>query len=240
MHFKSNLIDKSPPIESIARTLSWDDSCGEIATPYPLKSCTVTLGAEEERDLLFFVRTLISEAGLDGEVQSDTFFGRWHSPENPLDPSLRDKYAGGLKEKEPLHEARRRQRRSNRKLVFDSVNAALAEITGYGSESDRCMRAVSCSGAHDMHVEEGESPMLVDHVWARMKEWFSSEVGCVWAEGGDSSSLVVERVVRKEVVGNGWSDQMRMELDNLGKEIEVKLLEDLVGEAVVDLTGRGL
>lgn len=237
VNFKSNLIDKSPPIESIARTLSWDDSCAETVSPNPLKSSSVSPGAEEEQDWLLLVQTLIQSAGFDGRVQSDIFFTRWHSPDNPLDPSLRDKYTGN--EKEPLHEAKRRQRRSNRKLVFDCVNAALVEITGYGSESDRSMRAVSCSGAQDMHLE-GELPMLVDHVWARMKEWFSGEAGCFWVDGGDSNSLVVERVVRNEVVGKGWSDQMRMELDSLGKEIEVNLLEELVDEAVVELTGRAL
>lgn len=90
-----------------------------------------------------------------------------------------------------------------------------------------------------MHLE-GELPMLVDHVWARMKEWFSGEAGWFWVDGGDSNGLVVERVVRNEVVGKGWSDQMRMELDGLGKEIEVNLLEELVDEAVVELTGRAL
>ncbi|RVW53696.1 hypothetical protein CK203_068952 [Vitis vinifera] len=50
-------------------------------------------------------------------------------------------------------------------------------------------------------VEGGSSsPILVERVWARMKEWFSGEVRCVWGEGGDND-LVVERVVRKEVVG---------------------------------------
>ncbi|KAJ0054255.1 hypothetical protein Pint_01621 [Pistacia integerrima] len=225
---KPNLIDKSPPIESIARTLSWDDSCAETATPYPLNPSSGS-GAEEEQDWLFFVQTLLLAAGLDGEMQSETFFARWHSPESPLDPSLRDKYAS-LNEKEPVHEAKRRQRRSNRKLVFDCVNTALVEITGYGSESDRSSRAVSCSGAQNTLVESG-SPMLVDHVWGRMKEWFSGE-------GGDGNSLVVEKVVRKEVVGKGWGEQMRIEIDNLGKEIELNLWEELVDEAVVDLTDR--
>ncbi|KAL5859952.1 hypothetical protein ACOSQ4_001248 [Xanthoceras sorbifolium] len=236
MSLMSNLIDKSPPIESIARTLSWDDSCAETATPYSLKPSSVSQGVEEGQDWLFLVQTLISAAGLDGEVQSKTIFARWHSPESPLDPLLRDKYAN-LNDKEPLHEAKRRQWRSNRKLVFDCVNTALAEITGYGSESDRIIGVTSCNGAHVM-VNEGASAMLVEQVWARMKEWLSGEKGC--DGGGDSDSLVVERVVRKEVVGKGWDDRRRLELDNLGKEIEMNLLEELVDEAVVGLTGRML
>ncbi|CBI37234.3 unnamed protein product, partial [Vitis vinifera] len=187
---KSNLIDKSPRIESIARTLSWDDSCTETATPYPLKPSLASSRAEEdEQDWLFFVQTLLSAAGFDDNVQTDTFFSRWHSPETPLDPALRDKYAE-LNDKEILHEAKRRQRRSNRKLVYDCVNAALVDITDYGPDLER--------------------------VWGRMKEWFSGE----------------------EVVGKGWVEHMRLQVDNIGKELEGMLLEELVEEAVVELTGR--
>lgn len=233
---KSNLIGNSPPIESIARTLSWDDSCIETATPYSLKASSISsCPEEEEQDWPFFIQTLLSAAGLDGNMQLDSFLARWHSPESPLDPSLRDKYAN-LNDKELLHEAKRRQRRSNRKLVFDCVNATLMEITGCGS--DRGTRAMPCTGAHNRFIQ-GTSPMLdllVEHMWAQMKEWFCSEVRCTFEDSGDSSSLVVDRVVRKEVVGKGWVDNMRMELDNLGGEIEDKLLAELVEDAVVDLT----
>ncbi|MBA0822328.1 hypothetical protein Goarm_019135 [Gossypium armourianum] len=233
---RSNLIEKSPPIESIARTLSWDDSCSETATLlYPSKLSSVSLGAkEEEQDWFLFVQLLLSAAGLNGEVQLDSFFARWHSAESPLDPCLRDKYAN-LNDKEPLHEAKRRQWRSNRKLIFDCVNAALLEISGYGS--DRCMKAMSF-GRAQIIGKKGASPMLVDHVWAQMKEWFSGEVKCLGCDDGDSDSLVVERVVQKEVVGKGWIDQMKWEADNLGREIEWRLLEELVEEAVTDLTGK--
>ncbi|PPR90199.1 hypothetical protein GOBAR_AA30485 [Gossypium barbadense] len=235
---RSNLIDKSPPIESIARTLSWDDSCSETATLlYSSKLSSVSPGAkEEEQDWFLFVQLLLSAAGLNGEVQLDSFFARWHSAESPLDPCLRDKYAN-LNDKEPLHEAKRRQWRSNRKLIFDCVNAALLEISGYGS--DRCMKAMSF-GRAQMIGKEGASPMLVDHVWAQMKEWFSGEVKCLGCDDGDSDSLVVERVLQKEVVGKGWIDQMKWEADNLGREIEWRLLEELVEEAVTDLTVRAL
>ncbi|PSR94927.1 protein of unknown function DUF4378 protein [Actinidia chinensis var. chinensis] len=232
---KSNLIDKSPPIESIARTLSWDESCIDTATSYHLKPSSVSQGTEEEeRELLFFVESLLSVAGLDSEVHSNPFLARWHSPESLLDPSLRDKYID-FNDKEIMHEAKRRQMRSTQKLVFDCVNAALEDLAGYGLET--CLRGTPCCGVHNRIVEGRASSTLVDQVCAWMKERFSCEVKCFWGDGGDGNGLVVERVVRREVVGKSWVEQRSLEIDNIGEEIEGKLLEELVHEAVVELTG---
>ncbi|XP_061341437.1 uncharacterized protein LOC133287781 [Gastrolobium bilobum] len=236
---KSNLIDKSPPIESIARTLSWDDSCAEVASQYPLKPSLVSLDTKvEDQDWLVLVEKLLSVAELDDQVQSNSFYSRWHSLESPLDPSLRDKYANlNDKETQPLHEAKRRQRRSNQKLVFDCVNVALIETTGYGSEN--YLMAMLWSGGHSrLQVTEGAPPPLVDLIMAQMKELISGGIRSVWGHCGDSNSLVVESVVRKEVVGKGWVELMQLEMDLLVKEVEGKLLEELVEDAVVDLTGR--
>ena len=228
----------------MARTLSWDGSCTETATSYTLKPSLASSRVEkDEPDWLFFVETLLSAAGFDDNVEADTFFSRWHSPENPLDPALRDKYVE-LNDKEILHEAKRRQWRSNRKLVFDCVNAALVDITGgYGQRRARSRRWVE-SGLHPP-PSSSSSILVVEQLWARMKEWFSGEVRFVWGEddddddGGGDNTMVVETVVRKEVVGKGWVEHMRLlQVDDLGMEIEGKLLEDLVEEAVVELTGR--
>lgn len=222
--FKSNLIDKSPPIESIARTLSWDDSY----TSYRPKPHSVSQGTEvDEGDWIFFLQSLISAVGLEGELQSDSFLTRWHSPESPLDPFLRDKYIDLHSKEIMIHEAKRRQRRATRKLVFDCVNAALADITG-------------CGGVLNRKSEDGSPPVLADEVWARMRKLFSNELRCVTRvdDCGDSNSLEVERVVRKEVVGNSWAVDMRFERDNVGKDIQGKLLDELVQEAVVELTGK--
>ncbi|CAK9156685.1 unnamed protein product [Ilex paraguariensis] len=132
---KSNLIDKSPPIGSIARTLSWDDFSVDTASSHPSKPSVASKGGKEEHEWFFFVQTLLSVVGLDGEMA----FAR-----KPLDPSLRDKYVD-LNEKEILQEAKRRHRRSTRKLVFDCVNAALVEMAGYGS--DICQRAYYVAGS---------------------------------------------------------------------------------------------
>ncbi|GLT28211.1 hypothetical protein SLA2020_031600 [Shorea laevis] len=231
---KSNLIGKSPPIESIARMLSWDGSCAETPT-YPSKpSSGSPCRKEEEQDWLSFVQSLLSAAGLDPEAQSDSFIARWHLPESPLNPSLREKCVN-LNEEESVHEAKRRQWRSNQKLAFDCVNSALVEITCYGLDG-----SIKTTSFGRREPTKGAPSTLVDHVWAQMKDWFASDGKCTPGDDGDSNSLVVRRVVRNEVVVKGWVDQMKLEMDNLGNEIEGKLLEELVEESLVDLTGRVL
>ncbi|KAL3828111.1 hypothetical protein ACJIZ3_016913 [Penstemon smallii] len=226
---KSKLIGKSPPIGSIARTLPLDNSCVNTASSYPVNETLATTQGtyKEEQEWFIFVKTLLTVAGLEDEVQSNSFLTKWHSPESPLDPSLRDNYID-LKDKETLHEAKRRQKRSIRKLVFDCVNVVLLEIAGYRSESNQ--RAIPCIG-----VQNGSSTM-VDEVWAQMNGLFSGELDCVSDDCGEENSLVVEKVVRKEVVGKGWIGHLRLEMDNLRKEIEGELLEELVQEMVTALT----
>ncbi|XP_055813068.1 uncharacterized protein LOC129882687 isoform X2 [Solanum dulcamara] len=229
---RSNLIDKSPPIGSIARTLSWDDSCADTASSVCVRPSSSTQRTEEvKREWFSFVQTLLTMAGLD-EVQSDTFSTMWHSPESPLDPSLREKYID-LNE-ETIHEAKRRQRRSTQKLVFDCVNAALLEISGYGP--DNFQRAIPYMGVHN-NLPQGSRLVLLDQVWDRMKEWFSSEVKYLSTDSEDLDSLVVEEMVGKEVMGKWWLENSRLELDNVGIEIEEKLFEELVHESVVELAG---
>ncbi|KAG5126059.1 hypothetical protein JHK82_026894 [Glycine max] len=241
---KSNLIDKSPPIESIARTLSWDiDSSAEVASPYALKPLMVSSldSKVDDQEWLLLVHKLLSAAGLDDQHQFDSSYTRWHSLESPLDPSLRDTLYANLNEKEPqpnMHEGRRRRMRSNHKLVFDYVNDALLELVGYGSE--KCLKR---SGSRcRVLVQEGasasatSSPLSVDHIVAQMKELRASGMRCEWENGGgNSTSLVVENIVRKEVVQIGWVELTDLEIDILGKEIEGDLIQELVENAVVDL-----
>lgn len=136
VHRNSNFLDKSPPIGSVARTLLWNDSCTDDASPCPIKSSSVPVGPEEERqELVFLVQTLLTAAKLGNEMQSETFFASWHSLESPLDPSLRDNYVG-LND-ETMHETKLRHRKSVQKLVFDCVNAALVELAVCGSDPSK-------------------------------------------------------------------------------------------------------
>ncbi|KAL8146866.1 hypothetical protein AgCh_004555 [Apium graveolens] len=223
---KLNLIDKSPPIESIARTLSWDDSCTETAnpTPYPLKSAMLPIGTEEEKQECFFlVEALLSAVGLNSEVQSDKLISSLYSLDSPLDPSLRENYID-LNNWGTLHGVQQRQRKSTLKLVFDCVNSVLTDLGGCGSAT--CQRGMFHSDS-PCKIHDHTSSTIVDSVWNQIKEWFCGEVMGVFGY----NSLVVERVVSKEVAGKRWVEHLTIEIEDILKEIENNLLEELVQEA---------
>ncbi|KAI4374380.1 hypothetical protein MLD38_012384 [Melastoma candidum] len=237
-----NIIDKSPSIGSIARTLSLGDAIDEAAAPCFLKLPDVSSVVEEELDWLSFFQMLLSGAGFDSQLSLHTFISRWYSPESPSDPSLREKFADGNDRGTMMPDGNRRQKRSERMLQYDSVNTALIAITG-GCGPNWCLSNEPYADARD-----GAGPVTLsairDHVWAQVKEWLSNEVRCISKDDLDSScsrsnnSLGVERVVRTEVVGKGWVDHLAVEMDCLGKDIEFTLVDELVDEAVTDLTGR--
>ncbi|KAL9228288.1 hypothetical protein vseg_003883 [Gypsophila vaccaria] len=233
---KFNLIDKSPPIGTIARTMSWDERCAETSSSYHFGSPFMSTGVEnDEGGWLHLVQSLLTMAGLNNEGQVGHNLARWHSLDSPLDPLLREKYVN-FSAKDPLHEARRRLLRSSRKLVFDIVNAALLDIAGFNTPASQW--STSHVGDHSTFFESG-STLLVDKVWARVKHWLSGKVNSHLADdSGDNNNSLVELLVMKEIVGTGWTDQISFEIDDIGKEIEGKLLEELVEESVVALTGR--
>lgn len=217
MSLKSNLIDKSPPIGSIARILSWnDDSCTyNISKP-------AIVGVHEDEDWYLFIETLLTAAGFSRgcTVSHDPLISRWHLPNSPLDPSLRDIYTSPDNNniKEFIHEGKRRQQRSTRKLIFDCINSIISETT-------------------TTNMGNGSPPFdLMEHVWAQLKDWVSDEPSKRDSgEDMDANSVAAESLVKNEIVGRTWAHSLQVEIDDFGIEIERRLLQDLVDEAVIDL-----
>uniref|UniRef100_A0A1J3F9S5 DUF4378 domain-containing protein n=1 Tax=Noccaea caerulescens TaxID=107243 RepID=A0A1J3F9S5_NOCCA len=226
MSMRSNLLGKSPPIGSIGRNFSLEDST--VARCYSSKRST-TSTRDEEEDLRLLINTLLSAADLDEESLSssssswsvlDNLLSKWHSSESPLDPSLRNSYAEDSTEQQRLG--------SNvKKLVFDLVNALLLELTpSYLGPPRRSSMILS-------------GKTLQVYLINRMQECLTGN-GRVedrwWDEDGDLSSLAVNKVVRIEVAELGSPEGLGSEMDSMGEEIELKLLEELVEETLMDLS----
>lgn len=214
----SNLLGKSP---SIGRNFSFNDST--VARCHSSKRSTTTSTRDEEEDLRLLINTLLSSAHLDEEPDSssiiDNLLSKWHSVESPLDPSLRESYADSTEQQKLGSNVK--------KLVFDLVNTLLLELTP----------SYHGHGSHHMLLLSGKT--LGVYVINRMRECLKGN-GRVeyrwWDEDRDLSSLAVNKVVRTEVAEIGSKESLRLEMECMGEEIELKLLEELVEEVLMDFS----
>lgn len=230
----SHLINKSPPIGSIARSCSWNDSFVNTDSSHPHNNLTTKETDQEEQECLFFIKAFLAEAGHHCEACSTSSLTRWHLMQSPLGQSLRSRSIN-FQEDKNLPDAKLRKKRAVQQLVYDFVNAALVDA---GYDSHLRQGVGTCIAPKSFILGGGASSTMLDEVWSQMKVWLSSEVRGVPDDCGENDSLVVEKVIRKEVVGKGWGDHFRSEMDNLRGEIEGRLLEELVQEVVVELAGR--
>lgn len=212
-------LSRSLPIGSVARTLSWDDASQEA----PL--CSTSEGSHEQEQYEF-IEKIMSSAGLCNQKTQDIFV-RWHSLDCPLDPALLDQ----LLERK-VEDAKCRERRSNQRLLIDSVNAALLDIG-----QCKLWGAYPCSGWHaNAHRVATCDVLLTDEAWRLVKGWFFDDEKHN-VSGGDNAGLAADWVVGKEIYGKGWSEMLRLEMDEISKEICGEILNELVGEAFSGLVG---
>ncbi|KAG9447711.1 hypothetical protein H6P81_013839 [Aristolochia fimbriata] len=216
---------RSPLIESVTRSLSWDDDTLEAPVLSKPESSPLSLPKtqQKEQEWFFFVQMLLSAAGLDHE-RSDTISRKLYAPGTPLDPLLLDKCASWGDE-ELVNQAKCRQLRSERKLLFDCVNAALTEMVASVTDLRPWVVTPRKTILPGVPVSDG--------VWARLKECFPDEGKNCYGE--TDHSLIVERVVRHEVEGREWVEHMRMEIDEIGEKLEREILAELLSEAVAEL-----
>ncbi|KAL1546651.1 hypothetical protein AAHA92_23219 [Salvia divinorum] len=127
----SRMIDKSPPIGSIARSSSSNDPFVNASSSHPSKTLTTKEIDEEEREGIFFVKGLLADAGRQCEARSTSYLTRCHSLQSQFDPSFRGLSINSQDNKN-LPGGTLRQKRAVQQLVHDCVNAALVNA-GYGS-----------------------------------------------------------------------------------------------------------
>lgn len=222
MFYLQSVISRASPIESVARTLSWDDTHLEMRLPEP-SSFKVALSKADgaDQDHFVFVQKLLSYAGLE---KSDMMFTGWHSPDSPLDPVLLDKLLG-LKE----DESKCMDKGPTLRLLFDCVNLALLEVSWSTLMSVYPWNRASCGA----QINACASSALSEEVWGLVRDWSSGNRTVVFTEN-DIGSLVVDRVLRTEAGGNRWVELNRI-VEEIAKEITGDVLKDLVGEAFSDL-----
>ncbi|RWV79673.1 hypothetical protein GW17_00059164, partial [Ensete ventricosum] len=213
---------RSPPIESIARSLSRGASCLDKRSTKPLRSSMIISKVDEEHEQFVFVHKLISSAQMKNKKGMK--FSGWHSLNSPLNPSLL--YESWHMDDE---EGKHGKRQTSRRLLFDAVNAALLDI------SQAALFAAypwtePCGG----HPKDGTvGTSVADEVWAIVRNGLSGEK-CVPNEStssSSSSSMMVDGLVMKEVGGRQWTESRWSELCEFSKEMGGKVLDELIEEA---------
>ncbi|XP_006652490.1 uncharacterized protein LOC102722484 isoform X2 [Oryza brachyantha] len=208
---------QSPAIESFARSLSWEDT----------NSCSSLLGClkhsnddYDELQCYSLVQEIVSSAGL-GHLQLSIVFTGWYLPDSPIDPALCDKFLDRKEEN-----AKSRERRSNQKLIFDSVSTALVEI---GQDALLCTYPWSreCLGTW----REKLSRTLGEEVWNIVSDWLYGD-GSFVANMEDDAGTTLERIMQEEVEGKGWIKLLTMDTDEITEQIACEVLDDLVTDTV--------
>ncbi|KAK8446808.1 hypothetical protein SEVIR_9G547500v4 [Setaria viridis] len=214
---KQEPLSRSLPIGSIARTLSWDDASQEA-------SLCCTKDDSHEQEQYEFVEKILTSVGFCNEKAQDIFV-RWHSLDCPLDPVVLDQ----LLERK-VEDAKCRERRSNQRLLIDSVNAALLDIG-----QRKLWGAYPCTARYSNAPRVATCDVLVtDEAWRLVKSWLFDDENDI-AGLGDNAGLAADWVVDKEIHGKGWSEMLRSEVDEISKEICGDVLSELVGEAFSEL-----
>ncbi|XP_074569091.1 uncharacterized protein LOC141825607 [Curcuma longa] len=211
-------MSRSPPIESMARSLSHCASCFDLASPKSLNPFMTFTKADEDHDQFVFLQNLLLSSGLDSKKRM--VYEGWHSIDTPLNPSLLYRSCHMEDEEEKC----RKRCSGRRKLLFDSLNAALLDI---GQAALFAAYPWNRKGCHELH-EDGDAA-VAEQVWKIVRKGLAGD------KEPSCSGSVVDRLVNEEVAGKG-SDQTRwLEVCEFSKEIGREVMEELVEELVSEL-----
>jgi hypothetical protein len=183
----------------------------------------------DEQEQHEFVEKILSSAGLCNETTSNIFV-RWHSLDSPLGPNVLDQF---LERK--VEDAKCRERRSNQRLLIDSVNSALLDIG-----QCRLWGAYPCTGpiVNAQRVVSGDE-LVADATWKLVRGWLSDEETCMVNGLDNNVGVAADWVVGREIEGRGWSETLRLEVDEISKEICGEVLGELVEEAFSEFAAGG-
>ncbi|XP_051118482.1 uncharacterized protein LOC127242823 isoform X2 [Andrographis paniculata] len=194
--------NQDPPNSISVTTLIQEHGADPLTTTLIEKS-----PIQEQEKWCLYVKKLLSSA--DGEVRPDSILAQTDTIDDEL--------------------AKDQQWRSNQKLVFDCVNAALSEVTKDEWSS------------YPWAEKKIKTSSSVDEVWSRLNDMFSgAAIECVLDDSGESSTyLTVDKMARNEVAGKGWIEHLKLEMDKFGEAIGDAVVADLVRELAVELAAGG-
>lgn len=213
---KQEPLSRCLPIGSVARTLSFDDSSEEAVPRSSKEDC-------HEQEQYEFVEKILFSAGFCNKQTNDIFV-QWHSLDCPLGPDVVDQFLERKVEDE---------RRSNQRLLIDSVNAALLDI---GQSRLWCAYPCTWPIVNARRVASRDDELVADEAWKLVKGWLLDDEAHM-VNGLDNVGVAADWVVGREIEGRGWPKTLRLEVDEISKEICGEVLSELVEEAFSEFAG---
>ncbi|XP_006648110.1 uncharacterized protein LOC102717592 [Oryza brachyantha] len=211
-------LSRSPLIGSFSRSLSWEDPPLEVMSPNSLRLSRLFSKADEDQDSLTFIQKLVCSAGIDRDGCMLA---------SPLELELLEKFSDYQEEGIKL-----RERRSKEKFLFDAVNEALTELT-WTAELMAYPWRRSFSLEHK-DCENDCSNSAADEIWRVIRNWSILDR---YPPGETiERNLLVEMILKREVVEAARGDMTRLETFELTTTICAMVLEDLIADAAVDLS----
>ncbi|KAG8060731.1 hypothetical protein GUJ93_ZPchr0002g24840 [Zizania palustris] len=211
-------LSRSPLIGSFSRSLSWEDPPLEVMSPNSLRLSRLFSKADEDQDSLTFIQKLVLSAGMDREGCMLA---------SPLDLELLEKFSDYQEEGIKL-----RERRSKEKFLFDAVNEALTELI-WTTE----LMTYPWGRSFSLERKDCENVFInsaADEIWRVIRNWSILDK---YPPGEITErNLLVDMILKREVVETASTDTARLETFELNRMVCAMVLEDLIADAVVDLS----
>lgn len=215
------IMSRSPLIGSFSRSLSWEEPPAEVMSPNSLRLARLFSKADDDQDSLTIIQKLVSSAGMD---RKGCLLA------SPLDPRLLEKLSDHQAE-----EIKSRERRSKERLLFDAVNEALTELT-WTTELSAYPWGRTCCSQRKAHGDDSSCNSAADEIWRVIRNWSILDK---YPPGEViERNLLLEMILKREVVETATADTARLETFEVCATVCTVLLEDLLEEALVDLTNN--
>ncbi|CAL9156212.1 unnamed protein product [Musa hybrid cultivar] len=211
-------------IKSVVRSLSWENAYLDKPSR-DLSKCNGASSKVDNHEQEHFVST---RKVLSSGLEKATMISAGCQPlDSQLDSVPLAKFLTWEKE-----EAEHREKGTKQHFLFGSVNSAV-EVGSTGLTTLQSAYPWNRGFGRDLGNVFANSAVSVE-VWNLVRDSFS--VKTMWATGeGGIDNLVFDRALMKVKGGQRLAESMRLEVQEIAKEISRDVLKDLVGEALADI-----
>ncbi|GLJ25543.1 hypothetical protein SUGI_0489200 [Cryptomeria japonica] len=174
----------------------------------------------QSADLLYVINALVA-SGFSGNA--DTVFSQWHSPSNPMDPSLYKKLQGNEHGKsDSVCEMESYRSESEEKLLFDCINEVLLEILGPFFNPRPWVKLTKWK--YQQHMPVGNQ--LLEETWLKLSYYLYQQ---------SDMEYTLDNIVGKDLDRDNRWLELQDDVEMVGVELDKMIFDNLIEEVCCDL-----